>query len=214
MRATRAPRQPPLTSAAPARRARAACRPGPGDARVALSLLTLVPLIAGGAEVERFELDRSGEHYSVRVTAAVAAPFEAVWGVVTDYGHLKRLSPAILEGEVLAADGQDTRVRSLTHLCALIFCKDVRQVQRIRQQGRGAFEASTEPEGSDLRYGQARWRLTPAAQGTDIRIQFDLEPAFWIPPLVGPLAIQMALREETLGLVQGIERAAREDGGH
>lgn len=183
-----------------------------------LSLVGLAaawPLLAGGADLERFELERSGNRYHLSIDARVAAPLHAVWGVVTDYAHLTRLSPAIREGQILAAvDHTGVRVRTVTRLCALIFCKDVRQLQWIHHQGEGSFEAITEPLESDLAFGQARWHLMPAGQGTRIHIQFDLEPAFWIPPLVGPPVIKLALRQETWGLIQGIEQAARDHGQH
>lgn len=180
--------------------------------RFLVCLAAAWPLLCCGAEVERFELMRSGNRYSLSVAARVAAPIDAVWGVITGYARLTRLSPAIREGQVLSADDdQGVRVHTVTRLCALIFCKDLRQVQRIRQQGAGSFEAITEPSQSDLAFGQAHWQLLPEQWGTSIRIQFDLEPAFWVPPLVGPLAIERALRQETLGLMQGIERAARDD---
>jgi len=185
-----------------------------GLARCLIGLAAAWPLLAGGAEVQRFELERIGNRYSVSVTATLDASRDAVWRVITDYARLTRLSAAIREGEVLSADkAQGVRVRSLTHLCALIFCKDVKQVQRIREQATGELEATTEPEGSDLAYGYARWQVVPAGRGSSLLIQFVLEPAFWIPPLVGSLAIKSALRQETQGLMQGIERAAREDAG-
>ena len=170
--------------------------------------------IGGAAQVSRFDLQRTGDRYSFSISATLDVAAPAVWRVFTDYSRLTRLSPAIRESEVLPSkDRKRARVRTLTRLCALIFCKNVRQIQLIRERTLGDFESDTEPQGSDLAYGHARWRMTPASPGTAVEIQFDMEPAFWIPPLLGPLMIEMALKSETAELMEGIERAAREGAG-
>jgi hypothetical protein len=40
-----------------------------------------------------------------------------------------------------------------------------------------------------------------------------MEPAFWVPPLLGPLVVEMALERETRSLLEGIEQAARNPDG-
>ena len=85
--------------------------------------------------------------------------------------------------------------------------------QSIRELAYGDFEAVTLPEHSDLEFGYARWRLTAEAGRTRVHISFSLRPAFWVPPVVGPLLINQALASEALALVRGIERVASEPRG-
>ena len=44
-----------------------------------------------------------------------------------------------------------------------------------------------------------------------MRFRSEIEPAFWVPPLIGPWLIQRALQAETLKSVANLERLA-EDG--
>jgi hypothetical protein len=165
----------------------------------------------GAAEITRFEMQREDTGYGLVVEALLDAPMHRVWETITDYARLERLSPSIRASELLQGSAPGvTRLRTLSRLCILIFCKDLRHLQSIRELAYGDFEARTLPEQSDLAFGYARWRLSQTDGQTRINISFALRPAFWVPPFIGPLLINQALGAEALELVRGIERAASE----
>ena len=172
------------------------------------------PSPAMPAELTHFETQREDSAYGLVMEALLDAPLQRVWETVTDYAHLQRLSPSIRASEVLPESAEDlTHLRTLSRLCVLMFCKDVRHLQVIRELAYGDFEAVTLPQHSDLEFGYARWRLTAEAGRTRVHISFSLRPAFWVPPVVGPLLINQALASEALALVRGIERVASEPQG-
>ena len=71
--------------------------------------------------------------------------------------------------------------------------------------------AKIDPETSDFRYSWERWQFTPEEGGTVLmRYQFEMEPGFWVPPVIGPFMIRRTLREGGIEAVDRIERIAQE----
>ena len=67
------------------------------------------------------------------------------------------------------------------------------------------------PQMSDLRYGLARWRMSACADDrrrTCLEFKAELEPDFWVPPLIGPWLIQRKLHQEAIVTAEGIEKLA------
>lgn len=62
--------------------------------------------------------------------------------------------------------------------------------------------------GGDLRSGRARWLFRDAGGRTDLRVTAELQPAFLIPPLIGPWVVKRWLRAETVQSSANIERLA------
>ena len=68
------------------------------------------------------------------------------------------------------------------------------------------------PERSDTRYSRAQWRLQAEGGGTLLRYELEMEPDFWVPPLIGPPIVKRALRQGGERAAARIERLARESG--
>jgi hypothetical protein len=180
--------------------------------RLAGPLLALLAFPVAGAEIEQLLVEQRGERYGVRVRARLAAPPDAIWTLLTHYPSYPSISPAIQSCERIGADaaGGDlvlTRARA----CVIGFCKEVRQLQRVRQLGFGELLAEIQPAGSDFRSGRALWRLTPVGDAADLRFDAELEPKFWVPPLLGPWLIKRALEREARASVANLERLAQEE---
>jgi hypothetical protein len=61
----------------------------------------------------------------------------------------------------------------------------------------------------DLRYGRARWLFRPAGDQTDFEVSAELEPAFTVPPLIGPWLVKRWLRVETEQSSENLEKLTR-----
>jgi len=72
----------------------------------------------------------------------------------------------------------------------------------------GDLHAEVLPAQSDFSYGRADWQFRPAGTSTHLRFSAELEPAFWVPPLLGPWLVERSLREEAERTSAGIERLA------
>jgi hypothetical protein len=52
------------------------------------------------------------------------------------------------------------------------------------------------PEQSDFRVAAERWRILPEGTGTRFLYRAEIEPAFFVPPIIGPLVMRRVLARE------------------
>ncbi len=168
-----------------------------------------VPSLALGGAVLRLDVAYESDLYHLAMDARIEAPDGKVRAILLDYEHLVRLNPSIKEVATLST-GSDRlhRVRSVVNACFLFFCKKVTQVQDVEELPDGGIVATTIPEQSDFRYGEMRWRILGEDQGVRLHFTADISPAFWVPPLIGPLVIEHKLRKEALKTIVALEALA------
>ncbi|MEQ1437990.1 hypothetical protein AAG565_01390 [Fontimonas sp. SYSU GA230001] len=168
---------------------------------------------AAAADVQTLQIERAAPLYRMHLVARLDSPLAQSFGVFRDFSNLPRINDAIevarsMTGATPGAQRLYTRIR----VCVWFFCTHLDQVQdivEVREHGALGLDARVIPELSNLRYGRARWRMTHCGRQTCLDFQAELEPDFWIPPLIGPWAIERAMRNEALQTAQGIERLAR-----
>jgi len=149
--------------------------------------------------------------YLVEVDALVSVPEPRVRELLTDYNHLGRVNPDIKISEILKTRKPgDYQVRTVTQACIWFFCKLIHQVQDVIEAADGSVMATIIPAQSDFRHGYARLDLWQEADGTRVQIRAEVEPDFWIPPLIGPWMIKRKLRGEAIETVQNLEQVARD----
>jgi len=159
------------------------------------------------------KVERDGEVYRVAVDARIRAPVARVRALLTDYAHLDRLNGAIITSEVMQDYGAGRyRVRIVTRACVWFFCRRVHQVQDVVESGEGTITVRVIPELSDFRHGFARFSIRHDGDGARVTIVSEVEPDFWIPPLIGPWLIKRKLLSEALETVENLE-ARGADGG-
>ncbi len=163
--------------------------------------------LASAAEVVRLEVVEQDGEYRAEIEAYLAAPLLAVWSRLGDYTRFDRISPSIIESEVVTQLDEDSvRVRTLAEACILYFCKTLRQVQTVQRWPQYLMTASVDPAESDFKVGHALWRLDPAGDGTRLRFKAMMRPAFWVPPLIGPWSIKRGLSDEMTQSIRNLER--------
>lgn len=181
--------------------------------RIATALLSVVlsPL-AHAAEIERLDVTRNQNRFGMVLSARLSTSLEDSYRVLGDFDQLPRINDAVeqvrmLDGARPGAQRLYTRVR----VCVWLFCTRLEQVQDmwpiVDGDARG-YNAAVLPELSNLRFGNARWRLRDCDGGTCLQFDAQLEPAFWVPPVIGPWAIERAMRREAIATAEGIERRA------
>ncbi|HZR38118.1 MAG TPA: SRPBCC family protein [Nevskia sp.] len=177
-----------------------------------LACLALVPA-AAAAEIQSLQVQHDGNRYRVDLQVKLQAPAAAAYAAFAAPGSLPAINPAVRKVQVLERGGDErARVYTEVRVCAMLYCKTLRQVQDMRYAPRpdgGALHAEVLPESSDFSYGRADWDFRPAGGATELRFSAELEPAFWIPPLLGPWLVERSLREEAERTSAGIERLAR-----
>ena len=141
-------------------------------------------------------IEHSGA-YQIKVVALIKAPARYVREVLTDYTHIYRLNPSIIESEVLKHHDDGTvSVRTKVIGCAAYFCEELERVEKVRELPSGDLQAEIIPELSQFKSGQSRWSITSQGDHCKVSYQSDMEPGIFIPPVVGRFLIKKSIREE------------------
>lgn len=141
-----------------------------------------------------------------------------MFSVITDYTHIQDLHRRVRESRVLKRiDARTAEVYTLLKGCvAAIFCKSIRRVERITEIPPTELTAEIVPGSGDLKSGTVRWQLAPEGSGTRLRYESQMEPDFWVPPLLGDALMSRSLRnttEDMIDRVEALAQARRAGGG-
>ncbi|WP_051362089.1 SRPBCC family protein [Solimonas soli] len=185
--------------------------------RAALLLLcglAVAPVRA--ATVDALEVTHEDARYRIELRARLDVPAADAYAVFRDFRNLPRINDAVedVEAQAPAAAGGE-RWRTTVRVCISFFCTRLHQVQDVRDAADAQgwrLDATVIPALSNLRYGLAAWRLDRCDAQTCLWFQAELEPDFWVPPLLGPWMIERTMRRQAQATAQGIERLARERG--
>lgn len=179
-------------------------------------LLTACP--AQAAKVSLVTVDHDGNRYSVRMQAFMAVAPAAAHQAFTSYERLPEINNSVERAQRLPdAPPGAVRLDTTVRVCVAFFCKHLHQVQDLRasrKAGDYGLVADVLPQRSDVRYGHAQWSMRACkrgeAAGTCLDFSAQLEPDFWVPPVIGPWLIQRKMRGEARQTAEGIEKVANE----
>ncbi len=175
--------------------------------------LLILILICGttthAAELTKVSVDRQDGRYSLKSTTYFDAPQAALYRVLTDYTQFTRFSSAFVEAENREPDERG-RPRFYTRMegCVLWFCKSYIRYGYLELKPKYDIVSITDPELSNFKYARERWRLIDKGDKTVMIYEFEMEPAFWIPPVVGPYFIKRSLARGGGDAVNRIEALA------
>ena len=143
------------------------------------------------------EITEQSGAYQIKVVAVIDAPARYVRYVLTDYRHIYRLNPSIIESEVLKqGDDGSVSVRTRVIGCAGYFCEELDRVEKVRLLPSGDLLAEIIPELSDFKSGQTLWRIKTLGEHCEVTYLSDMEPDIFIPPVVGKFLIKKSIRQE------------------
>jgi len=168
-------------------------------------ILLCLPVHAG--DVIEAEVIHDSGVYTLSLDAWISSPVPKVHHMLTDYTHLERVNPAVKKSTIIETYSPDHhRVHTLIEACVAFFCKKLIQVWDVEHQSDHIIVATIVPELSNFRSGNANWVLRKESGGTRLRFTTQLEPSFWVPPLIGPWLIRYKLRKEALESVDNLEQ--------
>jgi len=175
---------------------------------VVLGLL-LVPFVLCAGEVVESSVALDAGIYSVDVLVRIEAPLEVVFQAITDYDRLTDINASILESYIVETQEADRyRVFTRVKFCVLFFCKQVRQVQDMVEYRPARVKATILPELSDFESGSASWDLVVADDVTYMQFSTEVDPSFWVPPLIGTWLIRREMIKQVLETAMYIEQKA------
>ena len=177
--------------------------------RGALLGLLLIPFVAGAGEIVESSVALDSGVYSIDVLVRIEAPLEVVYQAITDYDHLTEINSSIVESYIVETQGAGrSRVYTSMKLCVLFFCKQVRQVQDIVEYGNALVKATILPESSDFESGSASWDLVVADNVTYMQFSTEVDPSFWVPPLIGTWLLEREMIKQVQETAMYIEQKA------
>jgi hypothetical protein len=182
---------------------------------VALGALAASTL-AAAATIDELDVTRHRGRYSLAAEARLDATPESIYAVLTDFGDngYSRISRAYKESRYLepAPDGTPliyTRMEG----CALWHCMSLERTERLETDAPHWIKSTTLPEGSNFKYSTSEWLLERDGENTKMTYKLEMEPDFFVPPVVGPWYLKRTLSQGGLRAVTRIERLARERDG-
>lgn len=169
------------------------------------------PQTVRGAELLDVQVDKEDKRYTLYSETTFEVGHEALYELLIDYEKFEKFTSAIVESMNIEPDEQG-RPRFFARMegCALLFCKSFIRNGHLVLKPKSEIVAIANPETSDFNFSHERWRLIPRNKGTLLIYDFEMEPAFWIPPVIGPFLIQRALKRGAIRAVNRIERLALE----
>ena len=176
---------------------------------ILLLLYAVIPRLSAGNLTE-LQVTGSSGIYRISMVMVVHAPAKYVRGVLTDYAHIYRLNPSIIESEVLPSLNLGVvRLRTVMRGCGLFFCTRIGRVEDVRELASGDLQAEIVPELSNLKSGAAEWKIRRMGEHTLVTYQAHMEPDFFIPPLIGSYFVRRNIRKEIMTTFTRLECVAQ-----
>ena len=150
--------------------------------------------------------------YRLAVDVIIDGRFDAVYGLVTDYDRLKELSDIFVDTALISPPGVEPKRRRLVaRACVFLFCDEATMVEDVEEIERKTILTRVVPELSDFKYGKSRWEVSAVdADHSRIRFSYEIQPDFWVPPLIGPYFIKRKLLAAARQTITRIEVLARD----
>ena len=136
---------------------------------------------------------------------------QALYQLLIDYEKFERFTSAIVESKNTEPDangrpGFYARMEG----CVLLFCKSFIRNGYLDLTPISEIVATADPDRSDFEYSRERWQIIASETGSLLIYDIELEPSFWVPPVIGPYFIQRVLKRGAVRAVDRIEALALE----
>lgn len=183
---------------------------GAGVWRYLIAVTAFLSLPVSSADLSDVEVSYEDGRYRLTSKTRFDATQSQLYAVLTDYAQFTRFSSAFVESENRAPDEQG-RPRFYTRMegCVLFFCQSYIRYGHLELKPKYDIVAIVDPEPSNFKYSRERWELIPKGEQTVLVYTFEMEPDFWVPPIVGPYVIKRSLRRGGRDAVNRIEALAQ-----
>ena len=178
------------------------------NALLALALL-MISGIAWSAELRDVVVEREDNHYELNSEAWFDVSPESLYDVLTNYDLFTKFTSAIVESRNVEPD-EEGRPRFYSRMegCVMFWCKSFIRNGYLLLEANSEIVAISHPDESDFTLSRERWHLVPEGEGTLMIYEFEMEPDFWVPPVIGPFFIMRALRAGAERAIDRIEALA------
>jgi ribosome-associated toxin RatA of RatAB toxin-antitoxin module len=168
-------------------------------------LLSLLVLLAPAQAAEvAVHVSRSGDTFHVEASAEFDGTVARTWQVLTDYGRLAEFVPDLQSSRVVSRDGNQVVVEQKGEARVLFFSYpiDVRLAITEYPHERVVSRAVS----GNFREMRSAYSLEAGQGRVVLRYTGRMVPEFYVPPLIGTLALRHNVEASFRALVEEIER--------
>lgn len=171
--------------------------------------MALCTWAVSAGDIEYASVDHHDGVYFLVLNVTLDARQDAVLAIVRDHENLYRVSDVLAQTQVLESTNRESKRRKLvTRTCILVFCFKAVMVEDIEETADSIITRIVATE-SDFKSGATVWRVQKVdEEHSRIEINSELEPAFWIPPFIGPLLLKQKMLFEAKKTIRNIEDLA------
>ena len=164
---------------------------------------------ASAGKVQHASVEHVDGQYYLKLGMLLEVQGEPVWDLISDHDQFHRISDEILESEFIGELGRGIKQRRLlTRTCVLVFCFSAKIVEQFREDDY-SIRTRFIPGLSDFDSGATTWRVIPLDENNCmVEFESELEPAFWIPPVLGPYIMKKKLLSVAKKSIRRIETLA------
>jgi len=148
------------------------------------------------------------DRFIINITAIVDASPKNVFALLTDYENLTQISPKIIKSKIIQKDSDVTIVRTTAKGCVWLFCREVNNTQIVTFSQNKSIQSLTIVDQSDLEFGKMLWNIKEVESGTQIDYYAELDPKFFVPPIIGSYFIKNSMLKEATEFVDSVEKIA------
>lgn len=166
-------------------------------------VILLVSAVTCGMAAD-VQVEQQGRRFLVSSQTVVAAEPAVAWRVLSDYDHLADFVPAMRSSRVISKPGQPLVIEQSGEAGVLLFRFTIDVVLDIdeRPPHRLGFSARS----GNMRQMRGEWRIEPEGAGIRLHYTAELEPAFWVPPLLGAALLRRDIASQIGGVIGEMER--------
>ena len=171
------------------------------DARSILLLALLVP--AQAAEIT-VDAKRSGETFRVEASAEFEGSLGRAWQVLTDYGRFAEFVPDLQVSRVLSRERNSVLVEQKGAARLLFWSYPIEVRLAVTEFPYERVESRS--ISGNFREMQNAYILEARSGQVHLRYSGRMVPDFYVPPLIGTLALQYSVESTFRALVNEMER--------
>ena len=171
----------------------------------AMLSLTVAP---ARAAVITLNIAQDGDALLIEAHIEVDADLRQVWGVLTDYDRLADFMPGMSTSRLIAREAGTAIVDQRGSMRLLFF--DVALDVRLRVDEEPYHRISSRAIGGNLKAFTAVYTLTASGSRSRLTYRGRLVPDFFVPPLVGAIALRARFEEQFGALADEIVRRQHE----
>jgi hypothetical protein len=169
--------------------------------------------LAAAATIDTFDVQKLKGIYTFEARARLDATRESIYAVITDFDDnaYSRISRSYKESRYLepATDGTPI-VYTRMEGCMKRRCISFARTERLETDAPRWVKSTALPELSDFKHAMSEFMLEPDGDGTRLVYRSEIEPDFFVPPLIGPWYLKRTLSQGGLRALTRIENLARE----